>query len=164
MWSARWQLWDLSGSRSARVHPRTGLLCGCSFHLLVAFEIWKNYETGYYSRYQPTIAKGLSEDKFTHLPKDLRLPNPSANMYNVGRRWGCVFRVEVNEVDLWLGWSRDTYDTSTEDSASGPRLCSCAGGLGLVSFSPTIRVFHQEIIFHLVKNKFSLVNNRLVTN
>ena len=47
-------------------------------------------------------------------------------------------------------------------SASGPRLCSC--GLGLVGFSPTIRIFHQEIIFHLVKNKFSLVNNRLVTN
>ena len=81
-----------------------------------------------------------------------------------------MFRIEVNddhEVDLWSGLSRDTYalDMSTEDtrcSGSGARLCSC--GLGLVSFSPTIGVFHQEIIFHLVKNEISLVNNRLVTN
>src|SRR5580693_1077248 len=84
------------------------------------------------------------------LPKDL------PNLWQIQRHGGkvvrlcrgCVFRIEVNddhEVDLWSGLSRDTYalDMSTEDtrcSGSGARLCSC--GLGLVSFSPTIGVFH----------------------
>ena len=99
--------------------------------------------------------------------------HPTFGKYNVGRRWGCV-EVVCSE-SKWMMIMRWTYGQDCRrihmlltcrrktPSASGPRLCSC--GLGLVVFRSQLEFnFHQEIIFHLVKNKISLVNNRLVTN
>jgi hypothetical protein len=73
---------------------------------------------------------------------------PTFGKYNVGRRWGCA-EVVCSE-SKWMMIMRWTYGQDCRrihmlltcrrktPSASGPRLCSC--GLGLVSFSPTIRV------------------------